>query len=52
MEGTWVPAKQVEEGHLRPETLFCWVKIVTNAEFIVIAPSVTVTNIDKVSLLV
>ena len=49
MEGTWVRAKQVEEGDLRPETLFCWVKIVTNAEFIVI---VTVTNIDKVSPLV
>ena len=52
MEGTWVPAKQVEEGHLRLETLFCWVKIVTNVEFIVIAPSVTGTNTDKVSLLV
>lgn len=34
------------------EHFFCWVKIVTNVEFIVIAASVTVTDIDKVSLLV
>lgn len=34
------------------EHFFCWVKIVTDVEFTVIAASVAVTNIDKVSLLV